>query len=273
MRPPRWYRVLATGGCFAAFFLGAGLFSWLYVPVLAVRTRGLPPPDAIRLAQRALLPVYRAFAWILVTSGVCTWRRPPLPPDLPSGPYVLVANHPSLLDVMVILATVPNICCLVKRSWFSNPLVGPLLRRGGHLPGPDPDGGTEGPSILEGIVERLGEGIPVLVFPEGSRSPAGSLRRFKRGAVEAALQAGVPLLPVFVGCDPPTLLRGQSWYDVPERPFDLTLDFLPVMDPRSEGEDSRLITRRLAASYAERVHMPPVSRPNPGQERSDDQRG
>lgn len=245
---------MATGLCFATFSVGTGFISWVILPLTGLRLIGKPPLERTRGHQRVLLHCYRAFCTLMWLAGVRRrYQRPELPDDLPQGPFVLVANHPTLVDVLHILATVPGVTCLVHRRYFRSWIVGPLLRRGGHIEGPDPEAGVDGTAVLDAIVGRLEIGLPVLVFPEGTRSPEWELRRFKRGAVEAALRAEVPVVPVFISCDPPTLLKGQPWYSVPDRRWGLTLRFLPVMTPGNHGGDSRTITREIKERYDQLV--------------------
>ena len=67
-------------------------------------------------------------------------------------------------------------------------------------------------------LERLRDGMPVLIFPEGTRSPEGGLRAFKRGAFEIAYRAGVPIVPLFIRCQPPVLSKEAPWYRAPRIP-------------------------------------------------------
>ncbi len=247
----RWLRVLGTGGGFISFAAGSAVISWFIVPYLALRHRRQPYLARVAAYQRVMLAAYRSFMGVLRVYGVSRFERRELQ-GRPPGAFVLVSNHPSLLDVIVVLATVPGVCCVVRSGLFDLPFLGPLLRGAGYIPGPGAEAEEGDSPILDRIVERLDQGLPVLVFPEGSRSPEGGLRRFRRGAVEAALRAGVPILPALVRCDPSTLRKGQPWYDVPDRRFTLTVDFLPVMTPPS-GAGSRELTQELAALYRERI--------------------
>jgi 1-acyl-sn-glycerol-3-phosphate acyltransferase len=247
----RWFRVLGTGGGFVSFALGSAAISWVVVPWLALRHRRSPPRVRLAAYQRVMLRAYRAFLAVLSFYGVGRFERAPLE-QRPEGAFVLVANHPCLLDVIAVLATVPDVCCVVRSGLFALPFLGPLLRGAGYIPGPGTEAEEGDTPNLDRVVERLREGHPVLIFPEGSRSPEWGLRRFRRGAVEAAARAEVPILPAFLVCSPSTLRKGQPWYDVPDRPFALTLDFLPVIAP-PPGADGRELTQQLAAMYRERV--------------------
>jgi 1-acyl-sn-glycerol-3-phosphate acyltransferase len=188
----------------------------------------------------------------MTAAGIGRFSRSPLPSDLPArGAFVVVSNHPTLVDVLFLLGTIPGVCCVVHRRLFGSFFIGPTLRYGDHIRGPDPEDPEA--SVLDAIVQRLQEGTPVLIFPEGTRSPVGSLQRFKRGAVEAAIRAEVPLVPVFLWCDPPTLTKGGRGWRAPERAFHMTMQFLPVMEPAHVGGDSRSITREFKERYTELV--------------------
>ncbi|MCP4873796.1 MAG: 1-acyl-sn-glycerol-3-phosphate acyltransferase [Proteobacteria bacterium] len=230
-------RSLATGICFLGFSIG-GVVVRLLLPFAALL--GID-------SRRVMAGSFRWFLRFMWLMGIGRFTVGGEVEELPAeGAFVLVANHPTLIDVVFLLATVPNLCCVVHRRLFRSPFVGPVLRRGRHIEGPNPDD-PDAPSVLDGIVERLNDGLPVLVFPEGTRSKAWSLNRFKRGAAEAAILADVPLVPVFLSCDPPTLMKGQPWWEVPDRRFHLSLEYLPAVHPGDD--DSRAVTKALKEQY------------------------
>ncbi|MCW8137849.1 MAG: 1-acyl-sn-glycerol-3-phosphate acyltransferase [Planctomycetota bacterium] len=247
---PRLARVLLTGLAFLVFALGAAAVAWS--SSLRARRRPLArgaappqPPGAPRRLPRVRPPGRRPGPD----------RRPRGAASPPPGPFVLVANHPTLLDVVLLLAAYPDVTCVVKAAWFRNPVLGHLLRQAGYLPGPDA-GEEEAAPVLERMVGALREGTPVLVFPEGTRSPPGGLRRFRVGALEAARRAGVPVVPVVIACSARTLLKGQPWYDVPGGTIGYELG---VLGPVRLGpdDDPRQAARALRARYAERLGVLP----------------
>jgi 1-acyl-sn-glycerol-3-phosphate acyltransferase len=95
------------------------------------------------------------------------------------------------------------------------------------------------------------------MFPEGTRSPAHALGPFHRGAARIALASGRDLTPVLVACEPPTLMRGQPWYEVPDRPFEYTLRVgdpiavRPYLEALARGESRSRVARRLTAELRE----------------------
>jgi 1-acyl-sn-glycerol-3-phosphate acyltransferase len=178
---------------------------------------------------------------------------------MPAAPYVLVANHPTLVDVTAIGATVPDATIIAKSTWFRNPFIGRVLQYCDHIEVAD-DGPFSGAAVVDEAVARLESGIPVLIFPEGTRSPERSLGKFRAGAFIIAARAGVPVVPLLVSCEPPTLMRGHPWYEMPERPPIMTIRQLPVVEGR--GRDPALLARDLEGSYRRQIASP--SDPHPG---------
>jgi 1-acyl-sn-glycerol-3-phosphate acyltransferase len=111
------------------------------------------------------------------------------------------------------------------------------------------DSGVE---LVEASVRAVQAGSSLVVFPEGTRSNPARPPKWQRGAANIALQAGVALTPVSITCDPPTLRKGEPWWQVPPRRMRYcieVLDDLPVTDwaPQREHETNaaRDLTARL----------------------------
>lgn len=86
------------------------------------------------------------------------------------------------------------------------------------------------------------EGMPLLIFPEGTRSPTDGLHPFKQGACEIACRGNVPVVPVLLRCTPPALERGRPWYDIPRRKANFTMQVLPALRPADFGSDAAVMT-------------------------------
>ena len=89
---------------------------------------------------------------------------------------------------------------------------------------------SNGEALVEACVARLRQGRTLLLFPEGTRSPQGRIGSLRRGAARVALRSGEPLLPVVITCEPPTFMKGQRWYEVPQRTAHLTIRFDEPID-------------------------------------------
>jgi 1-acyl-sn-glycerol-3-phosphate acyltransferase len=112
------------------------------------------------------------------------------------GPYVVVANHESGLDVLILLMLATPARFLADAWMFEAPWAGWFMRLCRHIPVKVGDS-ESGHRALEQAARGLLDGSPIAVFPEGSYSSRG-LSEFKPGAFVAAKRAGVPIVPVLI---------------------------------------------------------------------------
>jgi 1-acyl-sn-glycerol-3-phosphate acyltransferase len=113
-----------------------------------------------------------------------------------SAVAVYAANHTSYMDTPVIFSTLPfQFRILAKKELWSIPFIGWYLNRSGQIP-VDTENSRATLSSLNGGVKALRSGMPLFVFPEGSRTPNGDLQVFLAGAAFLAIRAQVPLVPI-----------------------------------------------------------------------------
>lgn len=124
--------------------------------------------------------------------------------------FVVVANHESFCDVLVLLAHLPmQVRFLAKRSVFRVPILGWSIAAAGFIP-VDRDSGSRSGAAVEAALRRLEGGRSVVVFPEETRTPSGELLSFKKGAAHLALRSGLPILPCGLAGTFRVLPRGTS---------------------------------------------------------------
>ncbi len=118
--------------------------------------------------------------------------------NAPAGSaFVYCSNHQSLLDVLVLGAVLPgDFKWAAKRELLKIPFLGWHLQLAGHVPVERGGGARTAAEVIKRFEEVLGQGKPLLVFPEGTRSSDGVLQPFKNGGFYAAVRAGVPVVPV-----------------------------------------------------------------------------
>jgi 1-acyl-sn-glycerol-3-phosphate acyltransferase len=245
-------RILLTGSAFVVFFMGGALLSYVLLPI-AWRWSGGGKAEAARRCRALLGSSWVYFHWYMRVCGLLRYDPRATRLALPQGPFVLVANHPTLVDVTALLSAHPEVVSVAKSVMFRSPLVGRLLRYCDHVDAGD-GSAFSGVAVASEAVERLRAGTPVLIFPEGTRSPEQGLGQFRHGAFDIAARAGVPIIPVCIRCEPPTLMRGQRWYEIPERPPELTVSQLPTLwPPHGPPRDT---ARALRSAYLERIGAP-----------------
>jgi len=199
-------------------------------------------------AVQALSRVWSGLLLRLFRVDVLTQGRE----HMPRGPAVYAANHGSSLDILVVLAHLPaDVRIIYKKSLSLVPLLGWSIATGGHIP-IDRSNPFRARRSLQKAAERIRGGTSVLVFPEGTRSPDGAVRHFKRGSFSLALEAGVPVVPVSLVGVKALVPRGLTSL----RPGRITLRVHPaiVVSGRSKDDAEALAeeTRLVVAAGCER---------------------
>ena len=109
--------------------------------------------------------------------------------------------------------------------------------------------------VIDQTVEACRNGGTLLIFPEGTRTPAGEwLGPLQRGAANIAVRGHLDVTPVVVRCEPRTLGKGEKWYLVPARRFHLSVNVLPdlpVAPFLEDGSTEPLAARRLTAALGD----------------------
>ena len=114
------------------------------------------------------------------------------------GTYVFCANHQSYLDIPVLFVALPfQFRFVAKKQLFRVPFLGWHLRRSGHI-SVDRDNPFRAMRALRRSVDPIRHGVPVLVFPEGRRSPDGTIGVFKGGAFRIAKRSGAETVPISI---------------------------------------------------------------------------
>jgi 1-acyl-sn-glycerol-3-phosphate acyltransferase len=245
----RLARILFTGSAFFVFWWGGAFLTWVVLPIIRFRHRR-HPADAMRRCRRLLNRSLRLHADYMRFFRLIEFDSRAVERQLPSGAFVLVANHPSLIDVVLLLSTYPTLYCVVKGSVMRSPFVGSMLRYCNHIDAGDGDA-VSGANVVQGAIERLRNGDPVLIFPEGTRSPENGLGPFKKGAFAMAQAADVPVIPIRIHCRPPGLMRGQKWYQVPDGTLHYTFRLFPPCSPAGYSGDSAAMARDVRSLFLE----------------------
>ncbi|MEO8661199.1 MAG: lysophospholipid acyltransferase family protein [Bryobacteraceae bacterium] len=143
------------------------------------------------------LIVARAWARMLLRIGGVRTVIEGLEKIDPRGSYVFASNHASYMDTPVVLGLIPvQFRFLAKEDLFRIPFLGTHLRSAGHIPVPKQDARAAVRLMNESARIIRERGISMLVFPEGGRTDDGNLQRFREGAANIAIKAGVPIVPI-----------------------------------------------------------------------------
>lgn len=247
----RCWRLLATGFCFAAFGVGGVLLTVTVFPVLLVFVRS--PETRRRYAQRWISRGFSWFVGLMRCVGVLDYRVYGRE-RLARRDCIVIANHPSLIDVVLLISLMPEVDCVVKRQLWRNPFTGGPVRAAGYI------SNSEGPQLLEDCRAALRQGRRLLVFPEGTRTGPGRPLHFRRGVANIAVAAGADLLPIVILFSETTLTKGDHWYHIPRHKVQITIrvgEPIPVRPyleaPGGRPRAVRRLTRDLRDYYVSQL--------------------
>ncbi len=241
------WRVVGTGISFAAFGIGGLLLGGLLFPLLFLirrvqRRRAL----ARRLVQFSFASHVNLMRWLgLMTYEIHGRER------LQREGLLILANHPTLIDVVLLISQLPNADCVVKHAVACNPFMRGPVRAAGYV------ANSDGAGLVDDCIAAVRRGGNLVIFPEGTRTVPGQPLKLQRGAANIAVRGQLDITPVRITCTPPTLTKGQKWYRVPSRRFHVQLEvgedisIAPFLSeagdsPRGDALAARRVTDHLA---------------------------
>lgn len=115
----------------------------------------------------------------------------------PKQAYVFTPDHRSHADITALMAALPTARYAAKRELFDEPVLGAAMRAVGMIP-IDRDDPALAKRTLEEAARKLGKTVSLVIFPEGTRAPAGQMLPFKGGAFVLAIEQQVPVVPVAI---------------------------------------------------------------------------
>lgn len=226
----RIYRVPATGFGFLMFGLGATLASISVFPLIYLLPINQQRKES--LTRHTIASIFMSYIKLLRGLGLLTYELRNIQ-NLQTPNQLIVANHPSLLDVVFLIAITGNTSCIVKGALWRNPFTSMPVRSANYISNNDPQ-------LFLRCVDLLNAGGSLIVFPEGTRSRLQEPLKFHRGLSNIALSSIQKITPVLIRCEPATLMKHQNWYDISQEPPHFTIEALPVISTEKYRADGQL---------------------------------
>lgn len=139
-------------------------------------------------------------------------------------PAVIICNHQSSLDIVPLLMLHPKMLMFTNQKKWNAPFFGPVIRMADYFPAEEIE------THLQKLKERVQNGYSFIMFPEGTRSADGVIRRFHKGAFYLAEKLNIDLLPILIHGNDYTLHKK----DILLKDGELTLKILPRISPGSQ---------------------------------------
>lgn len=247
LESPAWFerawRVPATALAFTAFGLGGLALRLIFFPALTLLQRD--PARRRVWARRAIQMSFAGFVVLMRALGLIRVEVRGRERLARQGLLVL-ANHPTLIDVVILISLLRNADCVVRGGLASNPFTRGPVRAAGFICNSE-----DGAALLQSCMDSMQAGGNLVIFPEGTRSRPGEALKLQRGAAQIAIRSERAITPVRISCQPLGLSKGVAWWRAADRPLhfiftvDEDLSAAPFLEAAA-GEPG-LAARRLTA--------------------------
>lgn len=224
--------------------IGLGLFmvSWnlvslLAYPVLSVRA-------GRRIGRAAISMGYRVFWRVAGWSGLLRMDASVLDRLAAEPGLIVVANHPSLLDALMLVARLPRSFCIMKASLARHPMLGPGARLARYV------GNDSALDMVRAAVGELKAGGQLVIFPEGTRTTTAPINAFRPGLTVVAKLADAPIQTVFIDTGSPYLGKGWPVWRLPPLPIEFRVRMGRRFQP---APDAQALLEQIETYYSEHL--------------------
>ena len=252
-RVERGWRAFGTGLFLAIIGIGGSVLAMTVFPVIALLARD---PERRRLRIQWVLHMsFKLYCRAIHVLKVADLRLVDVDRLRHLRGTMIIANHPSLLDVVMIMAAVPNVQCMVKGALWKNPFFRLTVEGAGYI-----RNDLEPEALMQACVDTLRAGNNLIIFPEGTRTVRGKPMKLHRGFATVALQAEADLQLIRISAEPPLLHKGNPWWRVPDTRTEFCmqvcdrLDIKGFLGYRFRSQSSRRLVGFIEEFYAESIN-------------------
>ena len=203
------YECIVYYGGLLLFFLMCLLSSLAAFPLALM----LPRRIGVKLGRLGIMCGFRTYLRLLELSGIVEFDLVALDSLGNERSLIIAPNHPSLIDVVLIVSRLPSVACIIKANLWDNLIFGGSARLAGYI---------RNISQVRFIIDATHEievGSQLLIFPEGTRTRGNDLQSFKGGFALISKRASAPVQTVFIEINHPFLCKGCSLFRKPKFPL------------------------------------------------------
>jgi 1-acyl-sn-glycerol-3-phosphate acyltransferase len=232
------WRLFGTAFGFSVFGLAGLIIGFVLFPLMFLFMRDAHARQVV--ARRLISNAFGAFVWMTKSLGVLSYQIRGTENIVPGQSQLIIANHPTLIDVVFLISMFPQADCVIKEAVTKNPFMRSTVAAANYI------SNTEPKELLDACVARLESGGSLLLFPEGSRSISGQALQFKLGAATVAVRANAEILPIVITCAPGFLGKHDPWHKVPPGRPHFTIRIMSATTPENlvPGEQDQRQARR-----------------------------
>ena len=206
----------------------------------------LPRRTGRRIGRAAIARAYAAFWRLAGWTGMLQLDAGVLDSLRDEPGLIIVANHPSMLDALMLVARLPASACIMKASLLRNPLLGPGARLARYIRNDSVYG------MIQCAVRDLRDGGQLVMFPEGTRTTQPPVNPFHASFTLIAKRAQAPIQTVLIDTDSPYLGKGWPLWRLPPLPVVFKVRMGRRFAPRA---DHHALQREIEAWFADNVQV------------------
>lgn len=241
------WRIFATGLCFTVFGFGGLFLSLIIIPLqkLLVGNKGKQK----QLARKTVHYSFKFFIALMAFTGIFSFSLRKAQQLKTIEGHLVLTNHPSLIDVVVLISIIPNADCVVKTHLFKNIFLRGVVKNTGYISNAEPEG------LLRDCQASLAAGNNLIIFPQGTRTMPDETIHFQRGAANIAIRCQAKVTVVLLNVVPTTLTKLEPWYKVPAEKAHFSaevVDNIPELlenDAAQISKNVREYNRRLESFF------------------------
>ena len=222
--------------------LGAMSLTWNLVCLLLYPF--LTREHGVVVGRAAISSVYRGFWACAQWLGLMRIDYNALDVLSRDAGLIIAANHPSMLDALLVIARVPRGICIMRSSLMRNPFLGAGARLARYIRNEPPRG------MIRSCITNLQAGGQLVLFPEGTRTVQTPINPFRPGITLIAHMAQVPIQTVFIEARSPYLGKGWPIWRTPQFPVVLKVRLGQRFAPEADHQG---LLKRLESYFAEEL--------------------
>lgn len=248
------WRLIATAITFFVFGLGSLFIAFIVFPLINLVVRD--EQTRIRRARKINHLVFRMLLKMMSFFGMFDFDFEDVQRKLKNfRGKIIAANHPSLIDVVILIAILPNVDCIVKEALWNNFFLKGAVKAAGYIKNKQ-----DVNEILESCKGSLDSGGCIIIFPEGTRSGVDEKIKLQRGASNIAIRCNADIVTVIICCYPRTLTKNEPWYSIPKEKSHFSLHLGKIIKVQefnalnaSLASQSRALTAYMRDYFSEEI--------------------
>ncbi len=215
--------------------IGLGIASLIWNLIAMLIDPFLAPGRGRDIGRRGIAGGYRGFWAVCSAFRMMRIDATSLDALRDEPGLIVVANHPTMLDALLLIAHLPRSACIMKASLMKNVFLGAGARLARYIRN------DSARTMVRLAVDDLRAGGQLVIFPEGTRTTRSPVNPFRAGVTLIAKRAQAPIQTVFIETDSPYLGKGWPIWRVPPLPIRFRLRLGERFVP-AEDSDAMLAT-------------------------------